>query len=86
MRARLLFGVLAAAIFAAASAFAQAAETVSISVDTSKGYARIVFGWPKPVSAEATISDGILVVTFARPFKFAPGVMNVPLDDYVSVI
>lgn len=86
MRARLLFGVLAAAIFAAASAFAQAAETVSISVDTSKGYARIVFGWPKPVTAEATISDGILVVTFARPFQFAPGVMNVPLDDYVSVI
>lgn len=86
MRTRVLLGMLAAAIFAAASAFAQAAETVSISVDTSKGYARIVFGWPKPVAADATISDGILVITFARPFQFAPGVLNVPLDDYVSVI
>ena len=65
---------------------AQAAETVSISVDTSKGYARIIFGWPTPVAADATIADGILVITFARPFQFAPGVLNVPLDDYVSVI
>ncbi len=86
MWARFITGVLAAAIFAAVSAFAQAAETVSISVDTSKGYARIIFGWPKPVAADATIADGILVVTFARPFQFAPGVLNVPLDDYVSVI
>lgn len=86
MRARFIMGVLAAAVFAAASAFAQAAETVSISVDTSKGYARIIFGWPKPVAADATIADGILVITFARPFQFAPGVLNVPLDDYVSVI
>ncbi len=86
MRGRFLFGMLAAAVFVAASAFAQAAETVSISVDTSKGYARIVFGWPKPVTADANIADGILVVTFARPFQFAPGVLNVPLDDYVTVI
>ena len=86
MFGRVVLSVLAAAMFAAASAFAQAAETVSISVDTSKGYARIVFGWPKPVTAEANIADGILVVTFARPFQFAPGVLNVPLDDYVSII
>ncbi|MFT3811622.1 MAG: hypothetical protein QM698_17045 [Micropepsaceae bacterium] len=86
MARRFVLSVLAAAVFAAASALAQAAETVSIAVDTSKGYARIVFGWPKPVTADATIADGILVVTFARPFQFAPGVMNVPLDDYVSVI
>ncbi len=86
MRARFFIGVLAAAFIAAASTFAYAAETVSISVDTSKGYARMVFGWPKPVSAEASIADGILVVTFERPFQFAPGVLNVPLDDYVSVI
>ena len=84
--ARLFIGVLAAAIFAAASAFAQAAETVPISVDTSKGYARIVFAWPKPVAADATIADGVLVITFARPFQFEPGVMNLPLDGYVSVI
>lgn len=86
MRARLFLGVLAAAVIAAASAFAQAAETVSINVDTSKGYARMIFGWPKAASAQATIAEGILVVTFDRPFEFAPGVLNVPLDGYVSVI
>jgi tetratricopeptide (TPR) repeat protein len=86
MRARFLLGVLTAAVIAAVSSFASAAEQVSISVDTSKGYARMIFGWPKAASAQATIADGILVVTFDRPFEFAPGVLNVPLDGYVSVI
>ena len=86
MRVRVFFGVLAAAVLLAASTFARATETVSINVDTSRGYARMIFTWPKPATAQATIADGILVVTFDRPFEFAPGVLNVPLDDYVSVI
>lgn len=63
---------------------AASGEAVRISVDTSKGFARITFLWSKPVTFDASIADGVLVVNFARPLKITQG--NLPLDNYVSVV
>jgi len=61
-------------------------ETIALSADLSRGFARILFQWPRPVTFDANIADGILVLTFARPFRLPPDMTRVPLSDYVSVI
>ncbi|BCW88168.1 hypothetical protein sos41_13060 [Alphaproteobacteria bacterium SO-S41] len=61
-------------------------ETIRISADTSKGFARVSFLWARPVTFEASIADGILIVRFARPFKLASDQLKVPLDNYASII
>jgi hypothetical protein len=62
------------------------AETIRVTADTSKGFARIAFLWARPVTYDATIADGILVVRFARPFRLPPDQLKLPLDGYVSII
>ncbi|MCC6919514.1 MAG: hypothetical protein IT548_09940 [Alphaproteobacteria bacterium] len=61
-------------------------EAVTLSADLSKGFARILFQWPRPVTFDADIADGILIVTFARPFRLPPDMTSLPLSAYVSVI
>ena len=61
-------------------------ETIRISADTSQGFARVSFLWGRPVTYEASIADGILIVRFARAFRLASDQLKVPLDNYASII
>ncbi len=61
-------------------------ETVEIVSETSNGYGRLVFVWPRAVRAQASIADGVLVVRFARPFRFAESTQLGPIASYVSLI
>jgi tetratricopeptide (TPR) repeat protein len=70
----------------AAAARPTAAETISLSADTSKGYARLTFKWGSPVRYQASVSDGVLIVTFARPFRLPPDQSSLQTSGYVSLI
>lgn len=70
----------------AAAAPRSGPETIRVSADTSKGFARISFLWSRAVAYDASISDGILIVRFERPFRLPPDQVKLPLDSYVSVI
>jgi tetratricopeptide (TPR) repeat protein len=62
------------------------AEQISLAADTSKGFARILFRWPRAVTFDASIADGVLIVRFARPFRLPADRTSLPLDKYVSII
>ncbi len=61
-------------------------DEVAISVDTSGGFARIGFLWSSPVSYDATIANGVLVIRFGRAFRLPADQATLPLDTYVAVI
>ena len=65
---------------------AAAAETITLSADTTKGYARLTFRWGGPVQYQASVSDGVLIVSFARPFRLPPDQSSLQTSGYVSLI
>ena len=75
-----------AAAEAAAPATRGGPETIKVTADTSKGYARILFKWSSPVGYDASIAEGVLIVRFDRAFRLPPDQVKLPLDAYVSVI
>lgn len=85
--ARLRF---AAALFLALGGLFAAASQVQAAVATrfsqEQGYGRLVFAWPDGVPAHSeSITAGVLVVTFARPFAVDPGEFVRKMPDYVAM-
>ena len=81
LSAALLLAIGAAAIERGAAAQSVAAE---ISVDTTGGYARIVYRFNGDVEANVRMSNGILVVSFNVPVELSIDRLNSAAAGYVS--
>jgi len=84
----LMAGLLAAAlsvISILAALPAHAADAVSIKAEELNGFARIRFAWPNAVGVEATESNGVVVLSFERPFDAALNDLPIELPNYVAL-
>ncbi|MEQ1752898.1 MAG: hypothetical protein ABL973_02055 [Micropepsaceae bacterium] len=77
------------AVFAVASSASaeddvRARATISASVET--GFARVMFDWPTEVTGSAKVNDGVLVISFDKPFDADTGAIAKALDPYVALV
>src|SRR5262249_51274656 len=56
----------------------------SVTVDTSKGYARLLFSFTTPTSISASIADGVLTIRVARPPSTSVETLVSALPRYVT--
>jgi tetratricopeptide (TPR) repeat protein len=65
---------------------ARAAEAVKgeLSVNTSNGYARLIFALADEVEADVRLTNGILIVAFKRPVALSADRIVMQAQDYVS--
>jgi tetratricopeptide (TPR) repeat protein len=68
-------------------AHAQTAEPVKgdITVDTSAGYARLIFRMGEQVDVDARLSGNILILAFPKPVTLPIEVLSANARDYISV-
>ncbi len=68
----------------AASAAQAAAAKATVSVDTSAGYARILFTFERPTPVAATVADGVLMIRLGSPLDTTIDAFTEKLAPYVS--
>jgi tetratricopeptide (TPR) repeat protein len=61
-------------------------DVVALRGEAKSGFGRLVFDWPRPVAFEASVADGIVVIKFARPLRFAETDQRLPLTDYIALV
>ncbi len=92
MRAGLhLAFVFAVSVFAAGPLHAQTApapgsgpKADGATVDTTQGYARILFSFANPAPVTATVADGVVTIRLARPITANIDTLTESLGTYVS--
>lgn len=87
--ARILMAGLLAAGFAVISLLAalpaHAQETVVIQGQELNGFGRIRLAWPEAVEVEETVTNGVLVLEFSRPFEGRLSDLPVNMPNYVAL-
>lgn len=80
----IFLAVMAVAFGASAEEAARPRATISASVQS--GFARVQFDWPTEVVGSAQVSDGVLVISFDKPFDADTGAIAKALDPYVALV
>lgn len=81
---RRLFAIALAALALAAGVRADAQEAVAFSAETQGGYGRMIFQFAKPAEVTAVVREGVLVITFDRPFSLDESAVAAAMRAYVS--
>lgn len=61
-------------------------EPVPVHVDTSLGFARLVFELESPPPAPATIEYGVLILPFAAPVEIDVAALRAALANYATIV
>ena len=57
-----------------------------VSASVQNGFARITFDWPEEVKGRAQVSEGVLVISFDKPFDADTSALSRMLEPYVALV
>jgi hypothetical protein len=57
-----------------------------VSASVQNGFARITFDWPEEVKGTAQVSEGVLVISFDKPFDADTSALSRMLEPYAALV
>jgi len=61
-------------------------QGVKVDASVQGGFARIIFDWPDEVNGSAQLVDGVLVISFEKPFNVNVDALAKTLEPYVALV
>ena len=63
-----------------------APQGVKVDASVQGGFARIIFDWPDEVNGSAQVVDGVLVISFDKPFDVDTNALAKTLEPYAALV